>query len=383
MATPFTVAIPEEVLVDLRQRLAGTRWPGQIAAYGWQQGSELAYVKELARYWQQDYDWRSHEAEINTFDHALADISGHTLHFIHARSPHEEATPLLLLHGWPGSFYEYLKIIPLLTQPEEHGATAAEAFHVVVASLPGFIFSPAPTEPGMFPRRMGELMHGLMKDELGYRRYGVQGGDWGAVVTSWMAFDQPDSVIGLHLNIQGVRGKIGKDGAPLDNDEKAYLANARRRYQEDMGYYAIQGTRPQTLGYGLTDSPTGLLAWLTDKFREWTDCGGDLETSLSRDEFLTNVMLYWVTGCIASSTRVYFEHLRAGDHVLPDGARIETPTGFANFPAEIYNPPRRWMDRAYNIVQWTDMPSGGHFAAFETPEMLAADMRDFFRGLEK
>ncbi|MBI3992256.1 MAG: alpha/beta fold hydrolase [Candidatus Lambdaproteobacteria bacterium] len=381
MATPFRIETPEAVLHDLRERLRRTRWPGQVQGIGWAQGSPLEAVQAMAAYWLEGYDWRAHEAQLNALPHFRAEVDGQVLHFIHLRSTHAQARPLLLQHGWPGSFYEFVKLLPLLTQPEAHGGTPADAFHVVVPSLPGYTFSPPPAAPGMGTRRIGGLLHRLMQQELGYARYGLQGGDWGAVVTSWMAQEQPQRVLGLHLNMQGVRAKTGGGAPPLDEAEQAYLAGARAKFQEDMAYYAIQGTRPQTLGYGLTDSPAGLLGWLLEKFRAWTDCGGELENALTRDEFLTNLTLYWVTGCIASSTRLYYEHVHSRDDQLPPGARVETPTGFANFPGEIFTPPRRWVERAYNVVRWTDMPRGGHFAAFEQPALLAGDLRAFFAGL--
>ncbi len=381
MSTSFTIAVPEALLSDLRQRLQRTRWPEQIDAYGWRQGSDLAAVRALADYWRTSYDWRRHEAALNALHHFKTTIEGQELHFIHEPSPQAGATPLLLQHGWPGSFYEFCKIIPMLTRPESHGGQAPRAFHVVVPSLPGYTFSAAPSAPGMTPRRIGALLHTLMRDELGYGHYGVQGGDWGANVTTWMALDQPESVLGLHLNMQGLRARTGGSDQPLDEDEQAYLTGAQAKFKEDMAYYAIQSTRPQSLGYGLMDSPAGLLGWLLEKFRAWTDCGGNLENALSRDEFLTNLTLYWITGCIASSTRLYYEHVHSGEDVLPKGRRVETPTAFAAFPGEIFMPPRRWVERAYNVVRWTQMPRGGHFAAFEQPALLAADIQAFFAGL--
>jgi len=375
MPQPFTIAIPEETLTDLHQRLRRTRWPDQVDAYGWAQGSELGYTQELARYWAQEYDWRHHEAEINRFDHFTATIDGQPLHVIHQRSPHADAKPLLIQHGWPGSFYEFHQIIPMLTHPEQHGGRPEDAFHVVAPSLPGYTFSPAPQAPGMTTRAMGALMHGLMRD-LGYTRFGTQGGDWGAMVTSWLAFDHPDSIIGVHLNMQGLRARVGE--SPLNDAERAYVAHARGLYREVTPHFVIQGAHPQSIGYGLMDSPAGLLGWLAQKFRAWTDCDGELRNAVSWDTFLTNVTLYWVTGCITSSARLYYEHSHAADDVLPSNGRIESPTGFAHFPGELFHPPRSWVERAYNVVRWTEMPKGGHFAAMEQPARLAADVRAFF-----
>jgi len=379
MPKPFTIDIPEQTLTDLRERLQRTRWPDQVEDYGWQQGSELGYTQKLAQYWAQKYDWRPHEAEMNRWDHFTTTIQGQPLHFIHQRSPHADAKPLLIQHGWPGSFYEFHQILPMLTQPEAHGGRAQDAFHVVAPSLPGYTFSPPAKAPGMTTREIGGLMHRLM-GELGYKRYGTQGGDWGSMVTSWLAFDHPESIIGVHLNMQGVRARTW--AVPLTSEEKDYLLKARDLFKEDMAYFAIQGTRPQSLGYGLNDSPAGLLGWLTEKFRAWTDCNGELKNALSWDAFLTNVTLYWVTGCITSSARLYYEHNHSNEDVLPSNGRIDTPTGFAHFPGEIFHPPRSWVERAYNVVRWTDMPKGGHFAAMEQPALLAEDIRAFFAELD-
>ena len=376
----FRIEVPDRVLSDLRERLARTRWPDRIEGYGWRQGAELGAVRRYAAYWAADYDWRAAESELNRLHHFVVPIGGLGIHFLHERSPHESATPLLIQHGWPGSFYEFHKLIDRLTRPERHGGDPADAFHVVAPSLPGYAFSDAPREPGMHPGAIGELMHRLMHDVLGYRRYGAQGGDWGALVTSAMALRHPESVIGLHLNMQGYRAKTGGDARPLDGDERAWLATARKVFAEHMAYFAIQGTRPTTLGYALADSPVGLLAWFLEKFTAWTDCAGDLENAVSRDEFLTNLMLYWTTGRIASAARLYYEHIHTGNRgVLAAGERIEVPTAMAVFPREILVGPRQWVERAYRIVRWTRMPRGGHFAALEQPELLAADLRAFFR----
>ncbi|MCZ6558672.1 MAG: alpha/beta fold hydrolase [SAR324 cluster bacterium] len=374
---PFKIAVPDQVLRDLRERLDRTRWPGQVEAYGWAQGTEPGYLRGLLEYWREGYDWRRHEAELNGFDQFMAGLSHGRMHFIHQRSPHPSAKPLLLLHGWPGSVYEFHKLIPRLTDPPAQGGNAAQAFHVVAPSLPGYGFSDAPREPGFSPRRMARAAHELMHDVLGYPRFLVQGGDWGAVICSWMGFDFPQAVAGIHLNMMGLRAAPGPDSPPLSEEEKAFLADAGKKMKEDMAYMAIQGTRPQSLGYGLNDSPVGLAGWLVEKFHAWTDCGGELERSISKDELLTNIMIYWVSGSITSSMRLYYEY-RQSNESLPPGERVEVPTGFANFPGEIFNPPRSWVERNYNIQRWTDMPAGGHFAALEAPRALAEDMAAFF-----
>ena len=377
---PFRIDVPEAVLADLGERLARTRWPDQIDEYGWRQGAELGAVQRLAAYWGNGYNWRAAEERLNRLRHFTAPVEGLRIHFVHERSPHEDATPLLVQHGWPGSFFEFHEMIGMLTHPERHGGDSRDAFHVVAPSLPGFVFSDAPREPGMHPGAIGEIMHTLMHDVLGYEHYAAQGGDWGALVASALALRHPECVIGLHLNMQGYRAKTGGDARPLDEEEKAWLARARGVFAEDMAYFAIQGTRPTSLGYGLHDSPAGLLGWFLEKFTAWTDCDGVLENAVTRDAFLTNLMLYWATGSIASAARIYYEHIHTGSRgTLAAGERVEVPTAMAVFPREILVGPRQWVERAYNVVRWTEMPRGGHFAALEQPELLAADIRAFFR----
>jgi len=377
MIEPFRIHVSDDVLTDLHERLARTRWPDHIAAYGWEQGTEPGYLYALTGYWRDGYDWRRHEALLNGFDQYMAEVQGLRLHLIHQRSPHAHARPLLLLHGWPGSVYEFYKLIPRLTRPEEHGGEAADAFHVVAPALPGYGFSDAPREPGMTPRRMAALFHELMTEVLGYEQFGAQGGDWGSVVASWLAFDFPRAVAALHLNMVALRPHLGGEVPPLTDEEQAFVKQAQSLRKTEMGYQEIQGTRPQTLGYALNDSPAGLAAWFVEKFRIWSDCDGDIERSFNKDELLTNLMLYWVTGSITSSMRLYFE-FRHNREDLPPGRRVETPTGLADFPKEILRPPRGWMERAYNLVHHTVMPCGGHFAALEQPALLGNDIRAFF-----
>jgi pimeloyl-ACP methyl ester carboxylesterase len=299
------------------------------------------------------------------------------LHAIHERSPHEHALPLLLVHGWPGSVFEFHKLIPRLTRPEEHGGDPRDAFHVIAPSLPGYGWSAAFQAPGGTPRRMGRLFAALMQ-ALGSERYGLQGGDWGAVITSWIAFDTPERIAGLHLNMAGLRPHSGPGSPPLSEDEQAFVKAARKMWDERMGYYTIQASRPQSLGYGLADSPAGLAGWIVEKFRDWSDCGGDVESAFTRDELLANLTIYWATGTIASSTRLYYEHRHTRDALGP-GQRIEVPTGFAAFPKEIVQPPRAWIERAYHLTHYREMPRGGHFAALEQPDLLSEDVRTFFR----
>lgn len=372
---PFRIQVPDEVLNDLRERLLRTRWPDQIPDSGWDYGTDLAYLKELVEYWRTAYDWRKQEAALNQFEHFKTRVDGIDLHFVHARGVGPSPRPLLLIHGWPGSFYEMHKVIGPLADPAAHGGDPADAFDVVVPSLPGYGFSGPTRERGVGPARIAEVLHGLMTDVLGYSRYGAQGGDWGAIITTQLARLFPGSLIGIHLNM--LAGRLGSFEDETE-EEKALAAQRAYFAQEETGYQRIQGTKPQTLGYALNDSPAGLAAWIVEKWRTWSDCDGNIERRFTKDELLTNVMVYWLTGTINSSMRLYYESA----HVRPAGGlggRIEVPTGVADFPKEIYRASRRQAEAAYNIVHWTSMPAGGHFAAMEEPDRLIADVRAFFR----
>jgi pimeloyl-ACP methyl ester carboxylesterase len=377
---PFTIKVPDEVLDDLHERLRRTRWPGEVADSGWTYGTNLAYLKELVDYWLQRYDWRAAEARLNQLPQFTAQVQGLRIHFVQAKGNGPRPLPLLISHGWPGSFVEMVDVIGPLTDPGAYGGDPADAFDVVVPSLPGYGFSEQPTTPGMGPRQIGTIFASLMRDTLGYARYAVQGGDWGAVITGAMARDFPDQVLGWHMNMLGLRPNTGEGAPPLSEEEKAFLAEAGRWRDEETGYQAIQGTRPQTLAYGLTDSPAGLAGWIVEKFRAWSDCDGDIEKSFSKDELLTNIMIYWVTGCIGSSVRLYYEsrHILGG---LGAGEKVSVPTGYAAFPHELTRPPQSWVERATNLHRFSKMPRGGHFAAMEEPELLVEDIRAFFRPL--
>jgi microsomal epoxide hydrolase len=390
---PFTVRLPEEVLVDLRQRLQRVRWPDDIPGSGWQYGTDLGYLRQLVAYWRDAYDWRQHEARLNGFRQFTVPLAGIELHFIHEPGRGPNPLPLLLSHGWPGSVWEFHKLIPLLTDPARFGGEAADAFTVVAPSLPGYAFSFQPQQRRFNVEGMADVSAQLMTEVLGYRRFGAQGGDWGAAITSRLGFAYPERLVGIHLNLLWLRrdlsggALINRGGALINQgattpteEERAYLEDLRQWLNEETGYQWIQGTKPQTLAYGLTDSPAGLAAWIVEKFRAWSDCGGDVERRFTKDELLTNVMLYWATGAINSSFWLYYAR-RHGPWPIPDGARIAVPTAYAAFPREIVRPPRSWAERVYNIQRWTPMPAGGHFAALEEPEALAADLRAFFRGL--
>ena len=378
---PFEIAVPDEVLTDLGERLARTRLPDQLNGVGWDYGTELSYLTELLAYWQDEYDWRAQERRLNDFDHFKTQIDDLDIHFIHQRSPEADALPIIITHGWPGSIVEFAKIIGPLTDPVAHGGSAEDAFHVVAPSMPGYAFSDKPREAGFGLEQIAEVNAALMA-RLGYDRYGVQGGDWGSLVSRWTAFNHPDQVVGLHVNMMVAGPPEGVDDptAGIDPEELERSQALSTYYNtQENGYARIQGTRPQTLGYALNDSPAGQAAWIVEKFRGWCDCDGNPESVFTKDELLTNIMLYWVTQSATSSARIYYESPRAPTS-RPLG-RIEVPTGAAIFPHELFIAPRKWVEAQYNLVHWTEMPRGGHFAAMEQPELLVEDLRTFFRDL--
>ena len=365
----FRIDVPTEVLDDLHARLAQTRWPEAECVDDWSQGIPLGYTQELAAYWADGYDWRSRQAALNRFDQFTTEIDGLDIHFIHQRSPHADALPLVITHGWPGSIAEFQKVIEPLVNPPS--GRADDAFHVVCPSLPGYGFSGKPSKTGWGVGKIAEAWETLMLS-LGYDRYGAQGGDWGAAVTTQIGRNR-GHCIAIHLNMPIARPAAGSGGDLTVDEQQALAAYAEHR-QWGTGYSKQQSTRPQTLGYGLVDSPVGQLAWIVEKFWAWTDCDGHPENAVSRDELLDNVMLYWITGSGASSARLYWESFNS---FITDG-RVELPTGVAAFPKEILRTPRRWCEAAYNITHWTTMPRGGHFAALERPDLFVDDVRAFF-----
>ena len=378
---PFSVHIDDEVLEDLRNRLASTRWPNELPGTGWDYGSNLDYMKELVDYWRNDFDWRAQESLINSFSHYKADVEGLGIHFIHERGNGPNPMPLVITHGWPGTFFEMYKMIPLLTDPASHGGDPADSFDVVAPSLPGFGFSDYSRERGMEVARTAALWEVLMTQHLGYPRFAAHGGDIGAGVTSRLGYGHADSLFGIHLtSITRPVPYLGDGAWELTDAEKTHMREREEWQQSEGGYAHIQGTKPQTLAYGLNDSPVGLAAWIVEKYRTWSDCGGDVEKRFTKDELLTTVTIYWATETITSSTRMYKENQRYTWTLAPD-ERVEVPTGVAAFPAEISRPPREWGERSYNLQSWTPMPSGGHFAALEEPQILAEDIRRFFRPL--
>jgi pimeloyl-ACP methyl ester carboxylesterase len=379
--TPFRIDIPQTDLDDLRGRLAATRWPTELPGVGWTRGVPLTYLRDLADYWRDSYDWRKHEAELNGIPQFTTDIDGQRVHFIHARSPRPDALPLILTHGWPGSVAEFVKVIGPLTDPAAHGGDPADAFHLVIPSLPGFGFSGPTGQTGWDSGRVAKAWTRLMS-RLGYDRYGAQGGDLGALVAPELGRAATGQVVGVHVNAASF-GFI--PFGPVSDEDRATLTDAERtrldlleEFTDDQsGYFKISATRPQTLAYALTDSPVGQLAWLVEKFKEWSFPAGDLpEAAIDRDLLLTNVMLYWLTGTAGSAAQMYYENMHAsGWHTEP----ATTPTGVAVFAQDL--PIRRYAEYGHRITHWSEFDRGGHFAAMEAPDLLTADIRTFFRPL--
>lgn len=378
---PFCANVSDAVLDDLRDRIGRARFPDQLEGAAWQYGTERDYLRELCAYWLDGFNWHRQETRLNAFDQFTLLINGIDLHFIHHRSPHDDATPLIISHGWPGSVFEFMKIIGPLTDPESHGGDKADAFHVICPSLPGYGFSSAPRLPGFGIKQVAETEIQLMA-ALGYESYIAQGGDWGAVATAWLGQMDSDHCKGVHINMPLARRPkdVPRDKLMdgLSKPEIANLAAGRAFEQNESAYHRLQATKPQTLGYGLNDSPVGLAAWILEKFHTWSDCNGDVESKFTKDELLANITLYWVTETITSSTRLYYETAKAG-HTGPTDGYVETPTAVAAFPKELRLPPRSWVENHFNVVQWTEMPRGGHFAAMEEPELLVEDVRTFTR----
>jgi pimeloyl-ACP methyl ester carboxylesterase len=383
---PFRIEVADGVLQELRRRIETTRWPDAIPETDWEYGVSREYAADLVRHWQSEYDWRERERHLNQYDQFITSIDGLDIHFIHVRSKHEGALPLVIVHGWPGCAYEFQEIIGPLTDPEAHGGKAEDAFHVVCPSLPGFGFSSKPAERGWNSQRMAEVFAKLMA-RLGYDRYGAQGGDWGSGVTRWLASADGGHCVGGHSNFPG--GSQPQED-PMRGVTEAEVARSQQRAKElndHRGYAAIQSTRPLTLSYALNDSPVGLATWIVDKFWAWSDHGGNLDSSFTKDELLDVVMIYWVTETMPSSTRIYYE----SSHNLPRPSTMTpfaqtgkpAPMGFVLFPKEINVPPRAWVERAMGgtLTHWSEMPKGGHFAAMEQPGLLVDDMRAFFRTL--
>jgi epoxide hydrolase len=371
--TPFLIAVPDAALDDLHQRLARTRWPERETVDDWSQGMPLGYLQDLCKYWADTYDWRTREAYLNSFPQFRTSVDGLGIHYIHVRSPNPDALPLVITHGWPGSVVEFHKVIGPLTDPEAHGGSSSDAFHVVCPSMPGYGFSDKPSRTGWGTEQIADAWDSLMT-RLGYERYGAQGGDWGAGVTRHLGGRHPDHVAGIHLNMVVVT----PDPDTMDDltdAERAALASMKHYADWDSGYLKEQSTRPQTVGYGLVDSPAGQCAWIVEKFWSWSDCNGDPLNVFSRDELLDNVMLHWLPATGASSARLYWESYSPARR-----DPVTVPAGCSIFPTEIIRPSRRWVEKDFSDIRWWDEPErGGHFAAFEQPGIFVEQIRSFFR----
>jgi pimeloyl-ACP methyl ester carboxylesterase len=382
--TPFQIDVEDRVLTDLNERIRKTRWPDPAPGAPWDQGTDLAYLRELLAYWADGFDWRAQERALNAVDQFRADFDGLQIHFVHQRARHGRGIPLILSHGWPSTFIELLPLVPFLTDPQAHGIDGP-AFDVVIPSLPGYAFSTRPTKMGVTNYRyVADLWHRLMRG-LGYDHYGAQGGDFGAGIATFMALSDPAPMIGVHLSNLEITPWTGPGARPLTEAEQLYRERNAAFWSQEQGYKAIQSTKPQTLGYGLNDSPAGLAAWILEKWRSWADSGGDLDQRFSRDFLLTMVTIYWVTQSITSSMRDYVDNDNIRFRVtLTRGDFVRTPTAiavFANSYVDEGEPPREWAERLYNVRRWTRMPKGGHFAPAEEPEALAHDIIAYFRAL--
>jgi pimeloyl-ACP methyl ester carboxylesterase len=373
----FEIQVADSELDDLKKRLIQTRWPDEIHGADWSYGTNMAYLRELVDYWSKSFDWRAQERVLNSFSHFKAEVDGLDIHFIHERGKGPNPMPLVVTHGWPSTFCEMLKIIPMLTDPERYGGDPRDSFDVVVPSLPGYGFSDKPEEPGMNTEVIASMWVKLMEG-LGYSSFAAQGGDIGASVTGRLGFDHPEKLIGIHLTMVAGVPYQGEGATPISDAERAMLAARELWVQEEGGYGHMHGTKPQTLAYSLNDSPAGLAGWIVEKFRAWSDCNGDVESRFTKDELLTNITIYWLTQTINSSMRLYYEGRRAPwNFGLND--KVKAPCGIARFKGEVNKPLREWVSRHYDVRRFTEIHSGGHFAAEEEPGLLVEDVRAFFR----
>lgn len=376
---PFEIVVSDEILTDIRRRIESFPWHEMPDDGGWDYGANLDYMKELCAYWLNEYDWRRQEAAINRFSHFTAPVDGIDMHFLHEKGSGPNPMPLLISHGWPGSVVEFMEIVEPLAHPERYGGNVEDAFDVIAPSLPGFGFSGRPPRP-YGPRRMATILNGLMTDVLGYRNYIAQGGDWGGAISTWLGFDHAPACQAIHINILTMRHAAG----PQTEAEREWENKFDRDQIMQNGYRTQQATRPQTLSYAMMDSPVGIAAWLVEKFNAWSDTrGDDIESVYSKDELLTNIMIYVTTRTFNTASWIYYGRREEGGRILSDdNYRVEVPTACALFPAEMLAwPPRTYVERLYNVRQWTEMPRGGHFAALEQPELLVEDIRRFARDL--
>ena len=379
-AEAFKLNIPADDIAELRERLRRTRFPDQAPGPAWAYGTDARWMRRLVEYWRDDFDWRAQEARLNDFAQYKVRLREIDLHFLHIEGKGPDPCPILLSHGWPGSIFEFLELIPVLTDPSRFGGDPSDSFTVVAPSLPGFGLSFSPDQPRFGVEEIADCFASLMTDVLGYKRFGAQGGDWGSFITSRLAYSHADRLIGIHLNMMPLRRdpRMVTDPTP---EERKYLEELATWLKEETGYQWIQGTRPQTLAFALADSPVGLAAWIIEKFRAWSDCGGDLESVFTKDELLANISLYWFTGAIGSSFWPYYARMHR-PWPIPDNGTITVPTGYCEFPREMLRPPKSLAQRTFSdIRRWTVMPRGGHFAAMEQPKALAAEIFEFFRPL--
>ena len=377
---PFTLNVADTAIADLRERLARTRFPDQAPGEPWAYGTNVDYLRGLVEYWRTAFDWRAQEARLNAFPQFKAALHDIDVHFLHVPGKGPNPCPLLLMHGWPGSVFEFVDLIPRLTDPASFGGDPADAFTVVAPSLPGYGLSFRAGQKRFGIEEIADCLADLMTETLGYRRFAAQGGDWGGITASRMGYAHAAKLIGIHVNLLAVRREGGAVGDPTP-EERKYLDELAHWLKEETGYQWIQGTRPQTLSFGLTDSPAGLAAWIIEKFRAWSDCDGDVESAFTRDQLLANISLYWFTGAIGSSFFPYYFRMHR-PWPIPEGGRIAVPTGYSEFPHEILRAPRSLAERTYtDIRRWTVMSRGGHFAAMEQPEALAREVQAFFRPL--
>ncbi|MDN3565819.1 epoxide hydrolase [Paeniroseomonas aquatica] len=379
---PFRLAVPDAAIADLKARLALTRLPDQAPGEAWAFGTDVGYLQGLLHHWQHGFDWRAEEARLNAFPQFTVPLHGIDLHYLHVPGVGPDPTPLLLMHGWPGSVFEFLDIIPRLTDPARFGGDPADAFTVVAPSLPGYGLSFRPGQPRFSIEAVADCLAHLMTGVLGYPRFGAQGGDWGGFTASRLGVAHPEKLLGIHLNLLSLKPDQPPPANPTP-EEARYAEDVAIWLKEETGYQWIQGTRPQTLAFGLSDSPAGLAAWIVEKFRAWSDCDGDVEAAHPRDRLLANIALYWFTGCIGASFWPYYARAH-GSWPIPEGRTVDVPMGYAAFPKEIRRPPRSIAEQTYtDIRRWTPMAKGGHFAAMEQPEALAGEIAAFFRSLRE
>jgi len=387
MKKHFNISIEQPVMDDLKNRIANTRWTDELENSNWEYGTNKTYLKELCDYWQNDFDWRKQEKYLNSFRHFKSTVDDTAIHFIHAKGEGNNTIPLLLIHGFPDSFVRFLKIIPLLTKEDENGLS----FDVVVPSTPGYGFSDIPSRKGMDTKHIASLFVKLMKEELGYEKFVAHGGDTGSDISEKIALYHPDSLLGIHITDVPWEHEI----IPIDNPSKAeekFKKDSTKWSMTEGAYAMIQSTKPQTLAYGLNDSPVGLAAWIIEKFKTWSDCDGNIENCFSKDELLTNITIYWATQTVNSAFRLYKEGIQRVMNAMYNplakinpfektGDKTEVPTAFALFPKDISSPPKEYAERFFNVQRWTKLPRGGHFAAMEQPELLAADIRKYISRL--